>query len=430
METPSKINELETADEPIREILGKVPPRITRWGNTFLFLFFVSLLAISVIIKYPEIVYAKITLISINGPKPIVSHGSGKLVKLFTGENTPVRQGDKIAYVESTANHDQVLQLSSRIDSINTLLQYGQFDRMTELLNNSYTALGELQQSYQTFSQVYIQFQNYLRNGFYLRKKSMLTNDLQNLEKLNLHLQDQKRIQEEDVALSRKNFDTQETLKKQDVISDLDYRLEKSKLLSKELMIPQINIALVNNVNQQNEKRKEILELDNVISKQRLIFQDALNTFKSSVDDWKRKYVIEAPVNGKVSFSSFLQENQQLQVNQTIGFVSQENSQYFAEMDIPQVNFGKVLVGQEVIMKFSAYPFQEYGVVYGKIDYIFYVGTDSGYLAKVNLVNGLVTNTKKQIQYKEGLTAQGEIVTHDLTLLQRLYYNIVKSVRK
>ena len=143
-----------------------------------------------------------------------------------------------------------------------------------------------------------------------------------------------------------------------------------------------------------------------------------------------RTYLLIAPTSGKIAFATFLQENQQLQANQIICFVNPENTQYYAEVYIPQTNFGKVQAGQEVLLKFPSYPFQEYGSVKGKIDFISNISTDSGYLAKVNLLQGLTTNYNKQVQYRDGLQAQGEIITKDMRLLQRFYFNIIKSVKK
>ncbi len=45
----------------------------------------------------------------------------------------------------------------------------------------------------------------------------------------------------------------------------MEYRNEKSKLIAKQLSLPQINASIVSNESQQNEKRKEIAELENQI---------------------------------------------------------------------------------------------------------------------------------------------------------------------
>ena len=209
----------------------------------------------------------------------------------------------------------------------------------------------------------------------------------------------------------------------------MDYRNETSKLISKKLTLPQISSAIISNEAQQNEKLKEIAELENTITQQTSIFNQALNTFKSQINEWKQKYLLIAPISGKIAFATFLQENQQLKANQIVCFINPENTQYYAEVYIPQTNFGKVQKGQEVLLKFPSFPFQEYGSVKGKIDFISNISTDSGYLAKVILPQGLNTNYNRQIQYRDGLLAQGEIITKDMRLLQRFYQNIIQQIK-
>jgi hypothetical protein len=49
-----------------------------------------------------------------------------------------------------------------------------------------------------------------------------------------------------------------------------------------------------------------------------------------------------------------------------------------------QYNFGEIPLGQPILLKFQAYPFEQYGVVNGKIEYINKSPSDSGYLVKVD----------------------------------------------
>ena len=133
----------------------------------------------------------------------------------------------------------------------------------------------------------------------------------------------------------------------------MDYRNEKSKFISKQMTLPQINSSIISNESQQHEKQKEIAELENQIQQQKNIYIQSLNTIKSQVEDWKKKYLLVAPIGGKISFATFLQENQELKSGQLICYVNPGNISYFAEVLIPQYNFGKINTGQEVLLKFS-----------------------------------------------------------------------------
>ena len=428
---PAESNdEIKLLSNEVQEIISYRPVWILRNGITLFILITTCLIVVTYFIQYPDVVNTEAKLTSINAPKEVITKTAGKLIKLFAKEGEQKMQGEVLGYMESTANNEEVILLSKNIDTATTLFNKNNLQALLSFLQNNYSNLGELQQNYQTFSNTYQTFKNYLSNGFYIRKKGMLSNDLSFLQKMHANLLNQKGLNTEDLALQQKTFDANESLKNDKVISALDYRNETSKLISKKLTLPQISSAIISNEAQQNEKLKEIAELENVIAQQKSIFNQSLNTFKSQIDGWKKTYLLIAPISGKIAFATFLQENQQLQANQVICFVNPENTQYYAELYIPQTNFGKVQKGQEVLLKFPSYPFQEYGSVKGKIDFISNISTDSGYLAKVNLVQGLTTNYNKQVQYRDGLLAQGEIITKDMRLLERFYYNIIKSVKK
>lgn len=413
----------------IGEIISKKPPFMVRWGTLFLFFMLLAIGAISWFIKYPDIITTPAKLTCINAPKPVITLTNGKLIKLNISENQAVIQNQILGFIESTANHQEVINLSSNIDSIQFLLDNNKPELLKPYFKTAATYLGELQSAYQTFAQAFLTFKNYLTNGFYLRKKNMLATDLNNIHRLHSNLFQQKSFHRQDLSLSQKTFDANQWLKDDSIISAFDYRNESSKLINKKLTLPQITSAIISNESQQNEKLKEIAELENTIAQQKTIFQQALNTFKSQVEDWKKKYLLIAPIDGKVAFATFIQENQQLQASQTICFINPENSEYYAQIIIPQSNFGKAAIGQQVLLKFPSYPFQEYGALKGSINFISHIPTDSGYLAKVVLTDGLNTNYKKQIQYRDGLIAQGEIITKDFRLLQRFYYGIVKQLK-
>jgi len=413
----------------VEDIISTRLPFIIRNGIVFILCILLGIIGVCYFIKYPDIVPSSARLTSINAPKPVIIYTPGKLEKLLIKEDATVVKNEILGFVEATADHKEVLRLAAVLDTVEHLIARNASELIIPYLQNSYTQLGELQQPYQTFSLAFFTFKNYLANGFYLRKKNMLAKDMVTLQRLHTNITQQRSLQGEDLALQQKTFDANESLKADKVISDFDYRIEKSKLIGKKMSLPQMDASMISNEGQQNEKQKEVAELENTINQQKAIFLQALHTFKSQTDDWKKKYVLMAPIDGKVAFASFIEENQQMQAGQTLCFINPVNSQYFVQITIPQNNFGKVAIGQDVLLKFPSYPFQEYGALKGRIAFISHITSDSGYLAKVTLVDGLTTNHKKQIQYRDGLLAQGEIITKDIRLLQRFYNSILGKVR-
>ena len=420
----------------IEEIISNKPPLLVRWGTVY---FLVLLLMVGLIcwfIQYPDIVVASAKLNSVNAPKQVVTRTDGKLTKITVKENEKVEAGEILGYMESTADPKSVQEVSIQIDSISYFIDQRRTDEIIKLFpdyntNQEFISnLGELQAPYQIFIQSFITFRDFLSSGFFLRKKKMLTADMQNIQRLHEILATQKILLEQDLSLTNENFTANESLVKDKIISALDYRNEKSKLIAKQLTLPQINASIVSNEGQQNEKQKEIAELENQIIVQKNIFIQTLQTLKSQVQAWEIKYLLKSPVSGIVSFTGFFQENQEMKVGQSLFYVQPENTTYFVEMLIPQYNFGKVKSGQQVLLKFQAYPFGQFGSVAGKIDYINSISSDSGYLAKVSLPAGLITNYNKTLQYRNGLFAQADIVTENMRLIERFYYNLSKQFKR
>jgi HlyD family secretion protein len=386
-------------------------------------------------IQYPDVVVSKARLTSINAPKEVITRSEGKLKALKITNGGKVIPGSVLAYMESIANPSAVMQLKSNLDSILWNVSQNKTDQIINYFpnysNQHYlNELGELQQSVQAFMQSFVNFRDYISNGFYLRKRLMLLTDMNNIIKLHAILEEQLSLLDKDLALSKQTFDANESLAKDKVISALDYRNEQSKLIAKQMSLPQLKSAIVSNESQQNNNRKEIAELENQITVQKNIFIQSLQSLLSEIQQWELKYILKSPANGIVEMSGFFQPNQFVKNGQILFYIQPDSNQYFIEILVPQYNFGKVNVGQEVLLKFQAYPHEQFGTVAGKIEFITTIPTDSGYLAKVILPNGLVSSYGKKLHYQFGLLAQADIITENMRLLERFYYNIRRQINR
>ena len=416
-------------NEAVSEIISSCPGFVIRNGIAiFSFILLICLLACR-FISYPDVVNAHARLTSVNAPKEIKAKTSGRLAEIFVKENDSVYAGEITGYMESLADPHAVISLSAKLDAAgrffnadSTLILSDRFSSfaITGLFRNKENTLGELQPDYETFVQAYQTFADYADKGFYKRKRIMLYSDLENIHRMNKNIFEQLDLQQQDLDLTQKNFAANDTLKKQKVISDLDYRTEQSKLLNKKLSIPQLHASLLSNEAQQNDKMKELLQLENEFERQKQIFIQAFKTFQSKTNEWKKNYLLIAPVSGRISFASLIEKNQQMETGQTICFVNQKNTQLYAVLYLSQYNMGRVKTGQTVLLKFASYPYPEFGSVEGKIDFISRIPADSAFLAKVILPADLKTNFNKHIQYRNGLMAECNIITEKVNLLQKV----------
>ena len=382
------------------------------------------------LIQYPDTVNTRAVLSGLNAPKPVVVYKTGKLLRLLKQNGDTAVTGNLLGCMETTADFQEVLHLSVSIDSLIQALSNNDLSTIKTLMATTFKNLGELQGDYQSFAQAYIPYREYVLGDYVGRKKVLLNNDLNFISRSRKALEQQSRLQQEDLQLSEVNLDNNKALLKDTVISEQEYRALTSQHISKRMSQSQMQSNYISSDAQSNDRQKELLELDNSITQNQVAFRQAVYKLKSSIDDWKREYLLVAPVSGRVTYASFLQENQFMQAGKTVLFIDPGESRYYLEALIPQENLGKVAPGQRVILRFNAWQWQEYGLVYGKITYLSTIASDSGYLARIELPSGLQTNKGTQLSFREGLVAQAEIVTKNMRLSERLYYDIIKQIKR
>ena len=107
-----------------------------------------------------------------------------------------------------------------------------------------------------------------------------------------------------------------------------------------------------------------INEIENNINNRKQLFVSEINNLQSQINDWKKRFILISPIGGKLTFLSFIYKDQQLSLNENIAYIAPSNSEYYGELKLPKFNFGKVYIGQKVILKLEAYPYAEYGFIY------------------------------------------------------------------
>ncbi|MEJ7625418.1 MAG: biotin/lipoyl-binding protein [Ferruginibacter sp.] len=413
--------------QEISDIISNKPNWIVRNGILLFLLIICFIIAIAFFIEYPDVVNANARIVSANPPIELKTKQAGKLYQLFVKENDRVNAGDILGRLESVADADQIINLSTVLYQEKNMLDRLETEAAVSHFQNYYTTkgwganLGELQAAYQIYIMAFQSFRQYLSGGFYLKKRNMLQRDNIYLQQLHANLLQQKGMQEEDVSLAKTTFEANQSLRNDKIIAPLEYRNERSKFINKALSLPQLSSLIINNETAIHEKKKEILQLENDIAQQKNIFVQALNTLIAEIEQWEASYLLKPPIKGCIAFTDFIEANQHYPANQTICLINPTNTNYYAQVHIPQQNFGKLKNGQKVLLKLPAYPHQQFGIIKGRLNFISMISSDSGFIGKIILSDGLKTSQQKSIQFREGLRASAEIITSDRSLASRIW---------
>ncbi|SHG29845.1 HlyD family secretion protein [Fodinibius roseus] len=423
-------SELDVRSAEVQEIIGRPPHWLVRWGITAFFGVLMLVLLSAWAIKYPEAINAPIRVTAIDAPKTLESKINGKLVRLLIENDRHVEEGEVLAWLESTASHRQIMELSAQVNSMRTWLIDGQLHQFRAVHLDGYSDLGELQNDFQSFEQTWREFVSYLPGGFYHQKQDILEQEMEYTRQLLERLREQKQIQEEDYQLAQQEYNRQKTLADKGLAAPAEMAKVESNLLGRRLPLQQTESAIISNKADQTAKQQQLMELEKQIAEQQAIFLQALNTLKSTIEEWKEQYLLEAPVSGQIIYAGILQENQTLRTGQEIFYIQPENTQFFGEMTVSQNSFGKIREDQRVLIRFSGYPHQEFGSVPGRIDYLSSIPVrDSVFFAKVRFPEGFSTNYGRELTPTDGMRGQAEIITQDMRLLERVYNNIMSQLK-
>ncbi len=414
--------------DEVQEIITAVPSWILRRGILLILIVLLSIILLSAFIRYPDVVKTSLKINSLNSPKGAIAHQSGKLVKLLVSENEHVEAKQPLAFIESTGKHEEVIALAAKLNKLSSLLNAGHVISPKDFESTD-LSLGELQGTYQSFYQAYLQFINTQNGGLYMTQKAYLQKDLEDIRKLEAQINQQKRIQEQEFANAQEEYDAYKKLKSKNVVSNSEFKQQENKYLSSKYPLQQTATALLNNNSSYMAKQKELATLAHTIREEQAKFGQALSAMITETNSWLMNYVISSPLAGRVGYAGILQENQNVTVNQELFIVNPGNTNFFGEVQIPQYNMGKVKLGQRTLIKLRSYPFEEYGIVNGKISYITDVALkDSVFIAKIDFEKFEQKNPSNPIVLKPGMVADAEIITKESSLLQRFLRNITKMM--
>lgn len=423
-----KDEDIDIRSEAVRDYLEQVPSRLISWGSTVISAILLIAILLTWLIRYPTLVRADFKLTTKIAPKPVVARTDGRLERLLVSNHQVVSSGQLLGFLESTAHHEEVLRLDKELNTIRQLFEKDDFNSFDSISFASLEHLGDVQTSYQEFRQRFAELNSLLGKRFYNKKIEFLQRDILELQTMNRHQKSQYQLYERDAALAESEFAMNQKLFKDKVIAKLDLDREESKMLAKKLPLKNIETSILNNNAIIRSKEKEIIDLERQVSEQKEIFRQSINSLNSSISTWKNRYLLVSPTGGEILFSNNLQEKENIKVNTELFQVFETNSVYVGTLTIPQDNSGKIKLGQRVLIKFQSYPFEEYGIVEGNISSLPQLSTQDNklFFAFVELPNGLKTNHNKLLSYNYGMTANAEIITEDLRLIERIFYTIRK----
>ncbi|MCW2260329.1 MULTISPECIES: HlyD family secretion protein [Sphingobacterium] len=411
--------------EDLHEIISKPPSWLLKRGITFIVLTLFMIFGLTFFISYPEVVHVSMKFNTSSAPKVLTGKVNGNLVKILIKDGVPVDKNTNIAYVESVADHDQILNLLDKMKQVRSSTI--ELTDLKNIVTPTELELGELQNSYHNFYLAYLNYVAINKEGIYQKRKSFIQNEVKYINEQSQRIQQSFDLYKRELSLAEEEYAKYQILAEKKVISQLELHQKEALLLSKRQSIPQMENTIISNQSNRLSKDKEMSEINNQMFEEEKKFYQSLNTFISDAENWKKQYVITSPSEGTLIYGDFLQENQLIKMGEELFYVNANKEDYYGEILIPQSKSSKVKIGQDVLIKVQSYPYQEYGYLRGKVHYISDIPIrDSVFFSKVTLSR---SEKDSVIKLKPGILADADIITEDQSIIERIWLNLTKSLK-
>ncbi len=421
----------EIRSEEVNEILDHRPAGIIRYGLSILALIGLLVLLASWFIKYPEIIKGSVVISTQKPPIKIISRSSGIVEKLLIQSNQKIKKGDFLAEIENTTHLENLPILQSLSAQ---LKKYLQNPAQKVSFPSDAVTFGDLQSEYNSLLKNYQESERLLGDAIYRQRKGVLSNqiiDYQNLIKIN---ERQMSINQEEFANAEIKYRADKQLYQERVYGKLEFlNFENAFLQKKKEKENYAKIAIENSLTL-SERQKQLMELDFEYTQKARSYQDNMLQAIQNIDNllakWQQNYVIIAPADGSLSFLKNLTQNQAVRAGDTLFVVIPADQPIVALAQVPAQNFGKVRIGQQVIIKLQNYPFEEYGSLLGRIQTIDPSPMGNYYRIGIQLPQGLNTNYQKTLSFVNEMPGTAEIVTDDMRLFERIFYGLRKMLNQ
>lgn len=419
----NKINNIEDKSYFFQDILEKTPSWIIRWGNTVFFVIFFFILLGLWAIEYPDVIVSEATILTERPSIAVYSESSGQIAHILKGDKATVQKEDWILILNNSADYKSILKLRKLIQKLETGMFWEQIEQITL---DDQLRLGNLNDEYLNLFRNISEYQLFRKLNPQFLQIGINKNRTKNLDEILLNLERQKGLLEQELKLVRGDYDRMQSLFKEGAVAKIEVEQKELEWLALRSQVEELNSSILNAALQQQLISKESSSLAIEQSDRYLQLRNSILSNYSRLlfllKEWEQKNVLAAPVDGILNMYDIRSKRQFLTQEQHVFTISPVGKQtYYAWVKMPINNSGKVSIKQKVLIKLLNYPYQEFGMLKGRVLSITSVPKDGSYLLKVELPKQLQTSANIELEAKQELIGVAEVITDELSLLNRIF---------
>ena len=406
--------------QDVEEIIGTPPAWLAKSGTIILLVIVFLLVLMTSMYTYPDVVTGKLTLTTIDPPRPLRVPQDFLIDQVLVKDNDTVAAMQVLMVRKSQAAFDDVSSLDTRL--FNPTDESDQGLATFDIPDN--WNLGEIQESVFEFrekQEIYKNLKSRRLDGLTTRElerridqqERKIRNERSRQGRLEDELQRERERLTREEQLSADGLDNgqQLTLARRQVEIAED-NLQRSRA---SVRASSFDIELMRN---QIESYRG--GLPSTLNQAADDLRNSYDALRASVSNWMQNYTLVSPVKGMVLLDREVRAERFILRGDKIATVIPANpGDIIGRIDLPVKGSGAVDVGQKVMVRFASYPYLEYGSVEGRVVRKGNLQNEGRINVEVSFPKELLTTTGNRLEASPFMEAEASIITDDKALLSR-----------
>lgn len=419
---------IEERSEEVHDIIERMPTRWTIWVALFVSILMSVIILLSFLIQYPDTVNGEISITASKAPVRLVSGVAGR-IHLLQVNRSKQKEGNVIAYIENGADYASIKQLEK-------LIQQGMNLKTVLRLPTHSLLLGDLSSTYNNFILSYQQYDQLRQSPIHTTMQKTLHQQVEADTRVAANIEKELQLKGEVVTNLKNRLKKDSLLMDKGGISEADYNNQCNTYLGQNEANVSLQSSHLSKLSDINKNRLEAarvsIEETEALQKAYIDVIAKRNELINALRQWKEHYLLISPIEGDLEYLGFWRENTYIQTGQELFAILPTQNDIVGEVRISSKGAGKVKIGQEANVKLNDFPYDEYGVLKGKVRSVAKQtneiktseGTIETYLVVVSFPNGLLTSFDKRLSLNFETKGIIEIITKPKRLIQRLFDNL------
>lgn len=382
-----------------RAFLAFAPPHWAARSLSYAIIVIVLIGAIAaVVIKLPETVTADFVLVPARGTDPVKATRPGIITQVFVSEGQAVNHGDVIATLRSESAGDRAAEMMTT---------------QTQLAGAGESFLNaKAKFSAQTLASE--------------QEMSRLVARVEHLEGLIA-------LKRQQLTLYKQMADSYEKLFSEGITS-------RAQVTEKQLGVADLTAELQKLSSEQSETRVAVERLKIDSSSHRIEFKEVERTYREETATREIRVAalgaalsgsdgnevrVTAPCAGTITRLHLKNRGAVLHEGETVAELVCAGEMLLAELSVPEAGIGKLKTDQGVKLKYDAFPYQRYGVRYGRVAWLSPAAvetkTGASFKAHIEIADGEILVQGQSRPLLTGMSGKAEIVIGKRSLIQYVF---------